>query len=444
MVEPAAQRIWEAALGQLQIHVTKPNYETWLKDTVGLHFADGRFVVGAPTEFVKEWLSTRMRSLVSQTVGGIVGQPTEVSFQIIAHENGGTGNGATASPAQTAKPTSYPHPNPKLTFTSFIVGPSNHLAASAALAAAEQPGKGYNPLFIYSAPGLGKTHLLQAIAQHAASTNYNTLYVTSERFTNDFVTAITQSRSDEFRQRYRSLQLLLVDDVQFLAGKERTQEEFFYTFNELHAAGCQLVLANDRPPSDICGIESRLSSRFQWGLIADIQPPDLPTRLTILQRKAREQQVDLHPDVGLFLANRTRNNIRELEGSLNRVIAYARLPGVAPITLSITHQALAALTPAPDTSSDPDQILQAVASYFRISSKTLTSKLRTQAVANARHIAMYLLREDSQLPLKRIGLLLGHRDHATVIHGVQKITRAINNDPQLLTQIAEIRTSVRR
>ena len=345
MVEPAAQRIWEAALGQLQIHVTKPNYETWLKDTVGLHFANGRFVVGTPTEFVKEWLSTRLRSRVSQTVGGIVGQPTEVSFQIIGHENGGTGNGATASPAQTANPTPYLHPNPKLTFTSFIVGPSNHLAASAALAAAEQPGKGYNPLFIYSAPGLGKTHLMQAIAQRAASTNYNTLYVTSERFTNDFVTAITQRRSDEFRQRYRSLQLLLVDDVQFLAGKERTQEEFFYTFNELHAAGCQLVLANDRPPSAGCGIESRLSSRFQWGLIADIQPPDLPTRLTILQRKAREQQVDLHPDVGLFLANRTRSNIRELEGSLNRVIAYARLTGIAPITLSITYQALAALTP---------------------------------------------------------------------------------------------------
>ena len=305
----------------------------------------------------------------------------------------------------------------------------------------DNPGKDYNPLFIYSAPGLGKTHLLQAIASRAESRNHNALYVTSERFTNEFVTAIAQSRSDEFRRRYRSLQLLLIDDMQFLAGKERTQEEFFYTFNDLHASGCQVVLTNDRPPAAISGIESRLCSRFQWGLIADIQTPDLETRLAILQAKALEQNVELRPDVGNFLASRARNNIRELEGSLNRVLAYSRLTNASPITLDVATRALAALTPARNSAPDPDSILRAVSSYFGITLPTLTSKIRTQSVADARHIAMYLLREDAHLALKRIGLLLGHRDHATVIHGVKKVTHALNGDPLLTSQLAEIRAS---
>jgi chromosomal replication initiator protein len=450
MAEPSAKRIWDAALGQLQIHVTRPNYDTWLRETVGLELADDRFIVGAPTEFVKEWLSTRMRSLVSQALDNVIGRPTEVSFQIIGHNNGsggnGNGHGLPLAAAPTPAPVSTParqRPNPKCSFASFVVGPSNSLAVSAALGAADHPGKDYNPLFIYSAPGLGKTHLLQAIALRAASMNHDALYVTSERFTNEFVTAIAQSRSDEFRHRYRSLKLLLIDDIQFLAGKERTQEEFFYTFNDLHAAGCQVVLANDRPPNAICGIESRLSSRFQWGLIADIQPPTLETRLAILQAKALEQQVELHPDVSHFLADRARHNIRELEGSLNRVLAYAHLTNASPITLDVATRALAALTPTTSSTPDPDSILRAVSSYFGITLPTLTSKIRTQAVADARHIAMFLLREDAHLSLKRIGLLLGHRDHATVIHGVQKVTHALNSDPLLLSQLSEIRAAAR-
>jgi len=245
MGDPAAQRIWSAALGQLQIHVTRPNYDTWLKDTEGLRFNDGEFVVGVPTEFVREWLSTRMRSLVAQAVGNIVGQAVDVSFEIVSRNGHSGANGhapempltGSATQAAISSPLPRQRLNPRYTFKSFVIADSNRIAAAAAAAASERPGDDYNPLFIYSDPGLGKTHLLQAIAQRALETRKDALYVTAEQFTNDFVTAIAQSRSDEFRRRYRSAQLLLVDDIQFLASKGRTQEEFFYTFNDLHSDG---------------------------------------------------------------------------------------------------------------------------------------------------------------------------------------------------------------
>jgi len=449
MADPNAQRIWEAALGQLQIHVTKPNYDTWLKDTVGLSVTDGQLIVGAPTEFVKEWLATRMRSLVSQTVGNIIGQPTSVTFEIIGRSGNGHANDdlplATAAPqSATSSPTPRLRPDPKYSFANFVVGSTNRLAAAAALAAAEHPGEDYNPLFIYGGPGLGKTHLLQAIALQATSGKRSAQYVTSEQFTNDFVTAIAHGRSDEFRRRYRSLQLLLIDDIQFLAGKERTQEEFFYTFNDLHANGCQVVLANDRPPAALLGISSRLRSRFQWGLIADIQPPDTEMRLAILLAKARQQNIGLPPDVAQFLADRTRDNVRDLEGSLNRVVAYARLTNAATITLDIASRALAALTTSANSPPAPETILQAVATYFTISLQTLTSKTRARPIAEARHIAMYLLREDAHLPLKHIGLLLGKRDHSTVIHGVRKVSTGITADQQIAQQLSELRALISR
>src|SRR3990172_10681116 len=287
MGDPTAQRIWDAALGQLQIHVTKPNYDTWLKDTQGLRYGDGEFVVGVPTEFVKEWLATRMRTVVSQTVGGIMGQSTEVAFEITGRNGNSNGhasppveqlplNGQTAQ-AVISSPVPRHRLNPRDTFRSFVIADSNRMAAAAAAAASDRPGEDYNPLFIYSSPGLGKTHLLQAIAHKALETGRDVLYITAEQFTNEFVTAIAQGRADEFRRRYRTVQLLLVDDIQFLATNGRTQEEFFYTFNDLHCDGCQLVVASDRAPSAITGIEGRLCSRFQWGLVADIQPPDEET-----------------------------------------------------------------------------------------------------------------------------------------------------------------------
>ena len=451
MADATAQRIWNTALGQLQLHVTRPNYDTWLKDTEGLRVEPGHFVVGVPTEFIREWLGTRMRSLVCQTVGGIMGRPTDVSFEITGngHSNG---NGhlettlplaGAASPAQAVISSPMPQQrlNPRYSFKSFVVADSNRMAAAAACQASENPGADYNPLFIHSTPGLGKTHLLQAIAQHAIQGKKVALYVTSEQFTNDFVTAIAKGRADEFRRRYRSPQLLLVDDIQFFAGKGRTQEEFFYTFNDLHSNGCQVVAAGDKPPASINGLEARLSSRFQWGLVTDIQPPDYETRLAILKAKAAEQRIELPQDVARLLAERAPDSIRELEGLLNRVLAYANLIH-EPVTLDCAARALAALRPAVSTPPDPNLLLQAVSCYYGVPLQALAGKSRARPIAEARHTAMYLLREDAQLALKQVGLLLGHRDHSTVIHGVQKVTRALSTDPRLGSQLSEIRNSL--
>ena len=312
-----------------------------------------------------------------------------------------------------------------------------------ALAAADQPGDAYNPLFIYGGPGLGKTHLLHAIAHRAAQANRRVVYATSEQFTNDFVTSISQGHQDEFRRKYRSAHLLLVDDVQFLGSKERTQDEFFHTFNDLHTDGCQVVLTCDHSPKGIAGLQSRLSSRFQWGLIADIQPPDEETRLAILNRKALEQQITIPPEVAQYLADRAQDNVRELEGSLNRVAAYASLLRSA-ITMELASLALTALTPplspAPLTS---EAVVSGVARYFNVSPATLAGPSRARPIAEARHVAMYLLREESQLPLKQIGRLLGNRDHSTVIHGCRKVSTLVNTTKgrRLLAEIqATIRT----
>ena len=446
MANPAAQRIWDAALGQLQLHVTRPNYDTWLKDTVGLHLEDGLFVVGAPTEFVREWLATRMRSLVSQALSRIIGGPTEVAFEIVRGNSEGEYRSASSlalvtSPAQAiiSSPQPQQNLNPRYTFANFVVSSCNRLAAAAAIAAAEKPAADYNPLFIYSAPGLGKTHLLQAIAQRTASGRRNCLYITAEQFTNDFVTSLARGRSDEFRRRYRSLQLLLIDDIQFLAGKERTQEEFFYTFNDLHGNGCQVVITNDRPPSDMPSLERRLCSRFQWGLTVDIQPPDTETRLAILQARAREQHIELPLEVAKLLADRVPDNVRELEGCLNRIVAYARLTNTSTVTLDVATRALAALTPVSPARSDPGALVKAVSSYLNIPCAALSGKSRARPIAEARHVAMYLLREDAHLPLKQVGLLLGQRDHSTVIHAVQKISRRLATDPHFALQIAALR-----
>ncbi len=460
MADSTAQRVWDAALGQLQIHVTRPNYDTWLKDTRGLRIEDGCFVVGVPTEFVKEMLGTRMRGLVSQTVGGILGSPTDVIFELLAGANGHRVNGHTpgngkttaatdemalaeASPVHSiiSSPLLRQRLNPKYTFRTFVTADSNRIAAAAALAAAERPGEDYNPLFIYSSPGLGKTHLLQAIALRAGQAGRNALYVTSEQFVNDFVTSIAQGRGDEFRRRYRSVQLLLMDDIQFLASKGRTQEEFFYTFNDLHSNGCQVVIASDRPPSAINGLEARLASRFQWGLVADIAPPDEETRLAILLAKCREQRIELAPEVTKYLSDRAQDNIRALEGCLNRVVAYARLTH-SQINLDTAMKALAALTPTVASPADPQGILQSCSNYYSVPIQAITGKSRAKQIAEARHVAMYLLREDAELALKQIGLLLGHRDHSTVIHGVQKIARALINDPKLSAQLSDIRSQV--
>jgi chromosomal replication initiator protein len=448
MQDPAASRVWHTALGQLQLQVTRPNYDTWLKDTVGLRTDNGSFIVGTPSDFVSEWLSAKMSPVISKTVTGILGRPVNVRFQVTppdeaSHDDetppltdGWTG------PSVTSSPTPPKRRNGKFTFDRFVVGESNRLAVAAALTAAEQPGDIYNPIFIYGGSGLGKTHLLHAIAHRLAKSSRRVLYATSEQFTNDFITAIAKGRQDEFRRKYRSTEALLIDDVQFLADKDRTQEEFFHTFNDLHADGGQLVLTSDRPPDTVLGLQGRLCSRFQWGLLADVQPPDTETRLAIIYAKATEQRLEIDPDVAALLACHAQHNIRELEGFLNRVAAYASLTR-SPITIEVASRALSALTPPePTLPPSPQVIIDTVANYFNISSSSLAGPSRAKPFTEARHIAMYFLHEYAHLPLKQIGRLLGNRDHSTVIHGCRKVSTNANT-PRGRQQLEEIQTLIR-
>jgi chromosomal replication initiator protein len=445
MSTSSAEDIWEAAKGALQLQVSRANFETWLKDTVGVSYQDNLFIVGTPSTFAAEWLSKRLHSLVKKTLMGITGEDTEVEFQVYPPSEGlpeskprrrSSGNGS----RETAFPPSPPRLNPRYTFDTFIVGSCNRLAHAAALSVAENPGHSYNPLFIYGGVGLGKTHLLHAIGHVASATHCNLIYVSTEQFTNEFINAIKERRMEDFRNKFRSVDLLLIDDIQFISGKEQTQEGFFHTFNDLHNANRQIVITSDRPPRALSLLEDRLRSRFEWGLIADIQPPDLETRLAILRAKAEQQQMVLDPEIIEFIARRAQRNIRELEGCLNRIIAYSRLTRTPP-TLELAEQALQdlALADRQQRPLSPDSIMEAVCHYFRLTPEMLRSEKREQPIALARQIAMYLIREETRCSLSEVGQLLGGRDHSTVLHGCEKIATQINIDPKLRGDILEIR-----
>lgn len=443
----SAQDLWAVALAELQLQVTRPNYETWLKDTVGVRFENGFFVIGAPNDFATEWLSTKLRPLIAKTLSSIIGRPVEVTFQLLGScPEGAPSSGPLFEPETAAPPPPLPTPfppprlNERYTFERFIVGHENRLAHAASLAVADKPVTVYNPLFIYGGTGLGKTHLLHAIGHRAYSNHHRVLYVTAEQFTNQFITSIAQGRTEEFRAKYRHVDILLIDDIQFLTGKERTQEEFFYTFNDLHSASSQIIISSDRSPRLIALLEDRLHSRFEWGLIADIQPPALETRLAILKTKAAELQQEINPDVLEFLAQRCHNNIRELEGSLNRIVAFARLLRAA-ITLDLADEALAPVSPSGEKPHPtPQAVLEAVAQYFDLPTEAVTGNSRGKEIVEARHIAMFLLRDDAHQRVTDIGRLLGGRDHSTVIYGLRKVDQALTTDAQFTRQMGEIRT----
>jgi len=332
--------------------------------------------------------------------------------------------------------------NPKYTFDSFVVGPSNQLAYSAARAVADAPGKSYNPLFIYSGVGLGKTHLLHAIGHAAASRGLAVRYVTSEQFTNDFITSIGNRTTEAFRQRYRSVEVLLLDDVQFMSGKEQTHESFFHTFNDLHNSGHQVVITSDRPPKALALLQDRLRSRFEWGLLADIQPPDLETRMAILVSKAKNLGIRVGESVIELIAKRVHKNVRELEGSLNRMVAQAELMS-EPITVQSASRILEELTADTERHAiDPERILEAVSNHFRVGTDSLLARGRTQKIAHARQVAMYLLINELEMTPTQVGRLLGGRDHATVIHGAGKINGEINEDTHLRRDVLSIKEAI--
>ena len=446
MKNSSAREIWRAVLGDLQMQVPRPTFETWLKSTEGVAEDGGVFVVEAPTPFAVEWLERRMFHSLQRTLERVAGQPMELRLKVrsgaisYAVEHAELPVGVTPDVNQPLF--EFRSLNPRYTFESFVVGPSNRLAFSASQAVAETPGVAYNPLFLYSGAGLGKTHLLQAIGRTCAQRGMSVLYVTSEQFTNEFITAIRNRTTEDFRKRYRSVQMLLVDDVQFLSGKEQTHEGFFHTFNDLHNSGNQVVVSSDRPPRALPLMEERLRSRFEWGLIADIQPPDLETRMAILAAKADEMQVGLGEAVIELIAKRIQRNVRELEGSLNRMVAYAQMMKI-DITLESSEQILNDVAPEQArTSIDPNRILSEVAIYFGLQVDDLLARSRKRTVSMPRQVAMYLLIHEIGLPPTQVGRLLGGRDHSTVIHGAGKINGEMNEDSELRHDVQAIKESI--
>ena len=458
-----ARQVWQAVLGDLQIRLPKSDYETWLQGTAIVAFEDGLVVISTPNSFAKQWLERKAGDLIRKTLSGVLGYTVQVRVVVAGNgnKNGGgrreparrkktppekgaetpANTPALAGPQQLLLPITTPNSlNPDLTFTTFVVGSSNRMAHAAAMAVAEQPAHAYNPLFIYGGVGLGKTHLLHAVGHYAAQRIPETrvLYVSSETFTNDMVNAIRRGTTEDFRQRYRYNDILLIDDIQFIGGKEGTQEEFFHTFNSLHAAYKQIVITSDRPPKAIPTLEERLRSRFEGGLIVDIQPPDLETRLAILRTKAEERTLPIPNAVVEFLAQRVQRTIRELVGCLNRVVAYAELNAL-PLTVELTHEALDEIfldRGRPEVT--PTQILETVARHYGLSVEALQGKSRSQNVALPRQVAMYLIREDTGAVLAAIGQHLGGRDHTTVLYGYEKMAQEIEVNAPLRREILEL------
>jgi chromosomal replication initiator protein len=426
-MEPgSAREIWEAALGELQIQVTKSNYHTWLEKTEGLSYHNNHFVVGVPNAFVAEYLNQNQHSLIEKTLIGLTQADIKVVFRI--------------SPDKPATaPVSRPAGNARYTFDSFIVSNCNRLAYAAALSVAENPGKSYNPLFIFGGVGLGKTHLLNAIYNMAQANNINALYVSAEHFTNDFVNSIREQNTEEFRTKYRSVDMLLIDDINFISGKEQTEESFFHTFNELHNSNHQIVVTSDCPPKSIPHLGDRLCSRFEWGLIADIRPPDFDTRLAILKAKAEQDGENIAPETLEFIARQVKHNIRELEGCLNRAVAYAKLLGVllTPELAAKAAEDIASKEPA-SALLTPSVVLEVVAKSFHLTLADLKSRKRDRETALARQVAMYLLKGATNCSLAQIGLELGDRDRSTVACACQKMASDIDNNPYLKRKVSKI------
>lgn len=434
-----AERLWQAALGQLQVEMPRAKFETWIRDAELLSYEDGEFVVGVKSAFARDWLDDRMRPTIKQVLGGIAGRTVDVRFVVWQPQASSAPShavGELQSRVTEPAPT-LTHLNPKFTFDTFVVGKSNRLAHAAALAVTEHPAGPYNPLFLYGGVGLGKTHLLHAITRASLAAGRKAVYVSSEEFTNDLIDAIRTHNTSEFRERYRQADILLVDDVQFIAGKEATQEEFFHTFNALHAQERQVVLSSDRPPKAFVTLEERLRSRFEWGLAADIQAPDLETKVAILRAKVEREGRRVSQEHLELIARRAQRNIRELEGALTRALAYSDLTGTS-LDEETIEAALSDLAPR-TASLTPDRIISAVAQQYQIPEEDLLGRRRTRQIALPRQVAMYLIREETDTSLPKIGQALGGRDHTTVMYGHDRISDLIERDDGLRRQVHAIR-----
>ena len=453
------ENAWKATLGELELQMTKATFNTWLKDTCLLRHSDNLYVVGVRNAYAKDWLENRLQDTILRTLSAIVAAPAKIQFvvwtdevpletdvaEVVTFQRNGNGNHKTKTAVATPKlpPTGgSSHLTRRFTFDSFVVGPSNRLAHAAALSVAEHPGQTYNPLFIYGGVGLGKTHLLHAIGHKCSQDGLAVCYIPSETFTNDLVQSIRNKQMEQFRERYRTPDVLLIDDIQFIAGKESTQEELFHTFNELHSQGKQVVISSDRAPKAMATLEERLQSRFEWGLMADIQMPDIETRKAILQTKAEANGLAVPDELMDFIAQQVRHSIRELEGAFNKVMAYAHLSG-GRVNMELVNMALADLMHRPDKLT-VEHVFEAVCKYYNVTNEDLVGSSRKKTIAYPRQMAMYLARTETNASLPQIGEKLGNRDHTTVLYGYEKIATLIDADSTIQRDCMEIKSSMYR
>ena len=449
------EQLWNTVLGELEVSLSKANFTTWFKNTRIISMETSKITVGVPNVFTKEWLEKKYNIQILDALRHIDRNIQSIEYKVGVvkslekEENDKESikkveEEIKQQEVEIEEKTALGDLNPKYTFDSFVVGNSNKLPFAACQSVAENPGNKYNPLFIYGGVGLGKTHLMQAVGNgiHKRDKKKKIVYVTSEKFTNDFIYSISDKKTSAFKDKYRKADVLMVDDMQFLAGKETTQEEFFHTFNALHQANKQIILASDRPPKAIPTLEERLRSRFEWGLLVDIQPPDLETRIAILQRKSQLRGYDVPLDVFDFIARNIQHNIRELEGALNRILAYCELNNSQP-DLNTTKNVLNTLLNSPRRKTfTPKHILDKVSDYYDISITELTGLKRDREIVLPRQVAMYLLREELHLSFPKVARELGKKDHTTAIHSCEKIEKELEYNEPLRHELNLIRERI--
>jgi len=437
MTKSEVWNVWDQSLQRIQSNIDNYSYEALPKSLKPVGFHDNTILVEAPSQFTRDWLNERYVSFFKEAFLDILKKDTDIKFIV----NSEMPNIPFNNDKKNGNDYTVPHFNPKYSFDNFVIGNSNRFAHAACLAVADLPAKTYNPLFIYGGAGLGKTHLMQAIGKYILEkyTKMKVSYVTSETFTNELIDSIKNNSTNEFRNKYRSNDILLIDDIQFLAGKEGTQTEFFHTFNTLYEDNRQIIISSDRPPKEIPTLEDRLRSRFEWGLISDIQPPDLETRIAILRKKGQMENIKVPDDTILYIANNIQSNIRVLEGAFTKVVAHAYLNG-EEINPQLAMEVLKdVLTPNKPEIITVDLIQKVVADYFNIRQEDLKAKRRTSSISFPRHIAMYIARElIPDLSLPKIGKEFGGRDHATVIHACSKISKMLPEDNVLQNDVSEL------
>jgi chromosomal replication initiator protein len=443
--ELTAESLWSEVSSRLQGALNQTTYRTWFVGTGGAMLDDDVFVVEVPNDFTREWIEGKFLGLIRAIAQDVTGRERRIQLRV--RDTPETAAATVAEPPARRAGAAEGGLNPKYTFDLFVIGSSNRFAHAAALAVGEAPAQAYNPLFIYGGTGLGKTHLMQAIAQYVSehSGHLTARYVTSETFMNDFINSLRDKRIEGFKHRYRNYDILLVDDIQFFEHKERIQEEFFHTFNSLYESGAQIVLSSDRPPREISTLEERLRSRFEWGLITDIQPPDLETRIAILRKKVKTDQIHVpEEEVLSFIASRISSNIRELEGALTRVVAFSSLTG-RPMSSELAQDVLKDVFPQGEAAQvSIKHIQETVSERFGISLAELTGDKRSQNIVYPRQVAMYLSRELTDSSLPKIGKEFGGRDHTTVIHATSKIARLIREDRSVYNLVQELTARIKQ